>query len=158
MTNMEKTSTKTTIEVNGIFPDTQESDIFSRENIADFLFKHLDKFGDKIEDIRRAVDYALDDKPGQGGFLIVATRGKVIVGAVVMNNTGMKGYILENILVYIAVHNDFRGKGIGKIIMEYAISTAKGSIALHVEPDNPARHLYEKLGFTSKYLEMRLVK
>ncbi len=30
-----------------------------------------------------------------------------------------------------------------------------GDIALHVEPDNPARFLYEKYGFTNKYLEMR---
>jgi ribosomal protein S18 acetylase RimI-like enzyme len=34
----------------------------------------------------------------------------------------------------------------------------RGNIALHVEPDNPAKILYEKLGFTNKYLEMRLIK
>jgi len=42
--------------------------------------------------------------------------------------------------------------------METAISTAVGSIALHVEPNNPAKGLYEKLGFTNKYLEMRYIK
>jgi ribosomal protein S18 acetylase RimI-like enzyme len=42
--------------------------------------------------------------------------------------------------------------------MKKAIESAKGNIALHVEPDNPAAHLYRKLGFTSKYLEMRLLK
>ncbi len=42
--------------------------------------------------------------------------------------------------------------------IEKAIETADGNIALHVEPDNPARYLYEKLGFTNKYLEMRYVK
>jgi ribosomal protein S18 acetylase RimI-like enzyme len=68
----------------------------------------------------------------------------------------MEGYIPENILVYIAVDGSQRGKGIGKTLMQKAISLAQGDIALHVEPDNPARHLYEKLGFTNKYLEMRL--
>ena len=31
-------------------------------------------------------------------------------------------------------------------------------IALHVEKDNPAVFLYEKLGFENKYLEMRLTR
>jgi ribosomal protein S18 acetylase RimI-like enzyme len=67
----------------------------------------------------------------------------------------MKDFIPENILVYIAVDNSQRGKGME--ISTKAISIAEGNIALHVEPDNPAKGLYEKLGFT-KYLEMRLIK
>jgi len=39
-----------------------------------------------------------------------------------------------------------------------AIRMAHGAIALHVEPDNPAKKLYERLGFTNKYLEMRLTQ
>jgi GNAT superfamily N-acetyltransferase len=73
-----------------------------------------------------------------------------------MNKTGMKGYIPENILVYIAVHQDERGKGIGRQLMKEALRYAKGDIALHVEPENPAKFLYKKVGFTNKYLEMRL--
>ena len=70
----------------------------------------------------------------------------------------MDSYIPENILVYIATDASQRGKGIGKALMQNAIETANGNIALHVEPDNPAKKLYEKLGFTNKYLEMRLTK
>ena len=64
----------------------------------------------------------------------------------------------ENILVYIAIHADYRGQGLGRYLMENAIKTADGDIALHVEPDNPAKFLYEKLGFSNKYLEMRYKK
>ena len=42
--------------------------------------------------------------------------------------------------------------------MQKAIDYCKGDIALHVEADNPAKHLYEKMGFTNPYLEMRLKK
>jgi GNAT superfamily N-acetyltransferase len=91
-----------------------------------------------------------------GGFILTATDKGKIAGAVVMNKTGMKGYIPENILVYIAVHRDYRGKGLGKDLMKESLLYAKGDIALHVEPDNPARYLYEKIGFENKYLEMRL--
>ena len=70
----------------------------------------------------------------------------------------MSGYIPENILVYIAVNKNQRGKGVGKQIMQKAIANTDGDIALHVEKDNPAKFLYEKMGFTNPYLEMRLKK
>ena len=81
-----------------------------------------------------------------------------ISGVVVINQTGMKGYIPENILVFIATNKNHRGKGIGKLLMQKTIELAEGSIALHVEPENPAKFLYEKVGFSSKYIEMRLKK
>lgn len=129
-----------------------------KKEIIDFLFNHLDEFGDKWEDIERAVNYALNPNPAFGGFVLyVKDKGKV-VGSVVVNKTRMKGYVPENLLVYIAVHGDYRGKGLGKDLMKEAIETAKGDIALHVEDNNPARFLYEKVGFKTPYLEMRYYK
>ncbi|MEQ8583022.1 MAG: GNAT family N-acetyltransferase [Marinoscillum sp.] len=128
------------------------------EQVRDFLFNHLDQYGDKKEDIMKAINYSLSTGITPGGFVLVGKDEGEIVGAVVVNKTGMDGYIPENILVYIATHREKRGKGYGKALMQKAINTAEGNIALHVEPDNPAKGLYEKLGFTNKYLEMRLTK
>lgn len=133
---------------------TGKDAMFSNEQIADFLFNHLDQFGDKKEFILKCLDYVFN--PERGGFVVVAHDDGKIAGAVIINETGMDGYIPENILVYIAVHKEYRGKGLGKELMHKTMEHAKGSIALHVEPDNPAKFLYEKLGFTNKYLEMRL--
>jgi [ribosomal protein S18]-alanine N-acetyltransferase len=124
--------------------------------IADFLFKHLEEYGDPHEHIMRCLDYSFDKALDKGGFVVLAREEGQIVGAVVMNKTGMSGYIPDNILVYIAVDTSQRGKGLGRKLMSTAVNMANGDIALHVEPDNPAKKLYEKLGFTSKYLEMRL--
>ena len=132
--------------------------LIQREAIAKFLHKHLDQYGDEKQDILKAIDYSLDRGVRPGGFIVVARDKSKVIGAVVVNKTGMSGYIPENILVYIAIHADYRGKGLGKELMNRAIERAEGGIALHVEPDNPAKKLYEKLGFTNKYLEMRLVK
>ncbi|MEZ4824297.1 MAG: GNAT family N-acetyltransferase [Ignavibacteria bacterium] len=88
-------------------------------------------------------------------MIILCLDSDKIIGAVVINETGMDGYIPSNILVYIAIHRNHRGKGIGKKLMLEVMPKTKGGIALHVEPDNPAKFLYEKLGFTNKYLEMR---
>jgi [ribosomal protein S18]-alanine N-acetyltransferase len=139
-----------------ITPVTGENKVYTHQIIAEFLYTHLEQYGDKIEDILKCIDYAMN--PNKGGNIIVGIDNDKIVGVVILNNTGMKGFIPENILVYIAVDTSQRGKGYGKKLMQKAIDTADGNIALHVEPDNPAKGLYEKLGFTNKYLEMRLTK
>jgi ribosomal protein S18 acetylase RimI-like enzyme len=136
-------------------PNDQVTETQKKE-VADFLFEHLDQFGDEHEAIMKCIRFALDDKEKFGGFIVYTREGGHISGAVVVNKTGMEGYIPENILVYIAVDKQFRGKGLGKALMQKTFDLAEGSIKLHVEPENPARFLYEKLGFTSKYLEMRL--
>lgn len=125
-----------------------------KNEIADFLVLHLGKYGDPKEDIMKCLDYALDQGLQAGGFVIMARENNRIVGALVMNKTGMSGYIPENILVYIAVDAALRGKGIGGQLMDRAVKMVNGGIALHVEADNPARKLYERLGFTNKYLEI----
>lgn len=122
----------------------------------EFLYKHLEQYGDEKEAIEKAVDFALKDNPNSfGGFILEGYENDELVGAVVINKTGMQGYIPENILVYIAVDSTYRGKGFGKQLMQKTIDIAQGDIKLHVEKDNPARFLYEKMGFTNPYLEMR---
>ncbi len=135
-------------------PEDRPSENEQKE-IVDFLHTHLDQFGDSKEDIRKAIEYSLKISESDGGFVLQMKDNNNTIGAVVINKTGMEGYIPSNILVYIALHRDYRGKGLGKELMAKALAEAEGDVALHVEPDNPARHLYEKLGFTSKYLEMR---
>lgn len=135
-----------------------------KQETVDFLYTHLDEFGDSKEDISKALNFALNivDKDKDiiplGGFILNGIMDNKIVCSVVINKTGMSGYIPENILVYIATHQDYRGKGIGKQMMKEALDAAEGNVKLHVEPENPARFLYEKIGFTSKYLEMRYNK
>lgn len=128
----------------------------STETIVDFLFTHLEQYGDQKDAIQKCIDYVMN--PEKGGQIIIGKDDEKIVGITILNQTGMNGYIPENILVYIAVDNSVRGKGFIKKLMQKAIDSVEGDIALHVEPDNPAKKLYENLGFTNKYLEMRLTK
>ncbi|MFH5833434.1 GNAT family N-acetyltransferase [Halalkalibaculum sp. DA384] len=140
------------------YSDDKNPTEFSREEIADFLYEHLDEFGDEKQHILNCIGYAYGDKDGQDGMILIVHEDGQIAGAVIINKTNMKGYIPENILVYIAVHREYRGEGIGSQLMERIIKATDGDIALHVEEHNPAVHLYKKYGFTNKYLEMRLKK
>lgn len=130
----------------------------SREEIIEFLHTHLDRFRDTKEAIGKCLDYAFTKGSGKGGFVLTGHYDGRLVGIVVINKTGMEGYIPENILVYIAVDASLRGKGIGRQLMEEALNRAEGDVKLHVEYDNPAKRLYERIGFTTKYAEMRYTK
>ena len=130
----------------------------SRNELIDFLYTHLDRFRDDKVSIGKCLDYAFSDLEGKGGFVLTGYWEDALVGVVVMNRTGMEGFIPENILVYIAVDESLRGKGIGRQLVEEAIKRAKGNVKLHVEYDNPAKRLYERIGFTTKYAEMRFTK
>lgn len=141
-----------------VYTPTDKPSLQEKENLVEFLFDNLQEYGDPKSDIEKAVSYALKETTSFGGFILVSYLENEISGVVVVNQTGMKDYIPENILVYIATDKNQRGKGIGKGLMQKAIDCAEGSIALHVEPENPARFLYEKVGFSSKYIEMRYKK
>jgi ribosomal-protein-alanine N-acetyltransferase len=141
-----------------VFDAVNQPTNLEKQRIVNFLHKHLEQYGDKKEDIEKAIDFSVKKFASFGGFTMLLTENEKIIGATVINKTGMGGYIPENILVYIATHKDYRGKGLGKKLMKKAIEYTTGDIALHVEADNPAKHLYEKMGFTNPYLEMRLKK
>ena len=141
-----------------VFNANDKPSLKEKKRLIDFLFDNLQEYGDPKPDIEKAVNYALKETISFGGLIVAAFTENELSGVVVVNQTGMKGYIPENILVYIATHINHRAKGIGKLLMQKTIELTNGSIALHVEPDNPARFLYEKVGFEEKYIELRLKK
>jgi GNAT superfamily N-acetyltransferase len=130
----------------------------TKQQFIDFLYHHLDRFGDSKSAIEKAIDYAFSESEGKGGFLLAAYYDNKLVGALVMNDTGMSEYVPENILVYVAVDSQYRGKGFGEKIIKKSFELARGDIKLHVEYENPAKRLYERLGMKTKYAEMRLEK
>ena len=127
-----------------------------RPSLADFLHENLKPYEDTVEDIERGLDYAFSVRPGTGGFVLLAEEDQRLLGALVLLHTGMEGYIPPNLLLFVAVTKHCRSKGIGRKLCDRAMAECKGDVCLHVEYDNPAKRLYERLGFHTKYAEMRL--
>lgn len=141
-----------------VFTTQNKPSLPEKSQIVDFLYSNLEQYGDSKSSIEKSIDYSLGKNNSPGGFTMLLYDNQILKGVVVINQTGMGGYIPENILVYIATHKDYRGEGLGKKLMERVIAETCGDIALHVEHNNPAKKLYEKFGFTNPYLEMRLKK
>lgn len=127
----------------------------SRSEYVEHMHEYLGQFGDPKPDIDKSITYAFSDNEAEGGFLLAAFYEDKFVGGLIMNKTGMSGYIPENILVYVAVDSSHRGKGFGGQIVKESFKHADGNVKLHVEYENPAKRLYERIGFKSKYAEMR---
>jgi GNAT superfamily N-acetyltransferase len=121
------------------------------DRLAEFLHGSLKPYEDPLPVVRRG----LDDAFSTGGFLVVASADERVLGALAMLRTGMEGYIPANLLLFVAVDPVTRGQGLGRRIVEAALEHADGDVKLHVEYDNPAKRLYERIGFSTKYAEMR---
>jgi ribosomal protein S18 acetylase RimI-like enzyme len=131
----------------------------NRNALAGFLHMVMKPYEDTLPDVHAGLEYAFaDGSGGRDGFAIVAGLEGRLVGAVVFLNTNMGGYVPENLLLFVAVDPELRNRGIGRRLIEMAIARCDGDVKLHVEPDNPAKRLYERVGFTNKYLEMRRSK
>lgn len=146
------------IRIHAIRSERAYPEWLDEKDLAHFLHKSLKPYEDTLPDIRRGLHDALSPPHGDPGFILAAESDERLVGALVMLRTGMKGYIPENLLLFVAVDPSYRGQGVGRRIVERALDLADGDVKLHVEYDNPARRLYQRLGFTSDYAEMRYRK
>lgn len=126
-----------------------------RAALARFLHHTMSPWQDTEADIHRALDYCFSEAEGKGGFALLAARLGRLAGAVVILRTGMGGYVPAHLLLFVSVDPELRGRGIGRRLIEAALARCDGAVKLHVEYDNPARRLYERVGFRSKYAEMR---
>ena len=141
---------------NLVYTATSRPSEMEKLAITSFLYESLDGLENSKENIRKAMDYSIKEFHSFGGFTIVYKVDGKIVGAAILNHTGMQGYIAENILVYLAVHRDFRGNGIAGRLINQVKAHAKGDITLHLKQDASLNKMYEKFGFSNSIVEMRL--
>ncbi len=152
---MSDSTTATALKLHEIHKPDDLPAWITRDQLVQFLHESLKPYEDAVPDIERALDYVFKVDGGRGGFILIGEIDQKPVGALVMLHTGMKGYIPEDILLFVAVDPSTRGQGLGRKIIDKALSLCPGDVKLHVEYDNPAKRLYERIGFTTKYAEMR---
>ena len=103
-----------------------------------------------------AVEYALKLKPSFGGFVLAAKKDGQLAGVIVANRTGMEGSNPKNLFVFVVLDKLLeQDEAQARCMLQRALQHADGDVAMHIEPDNPALQLYQKLGFQAQYLELR---
>ena len=81
-------------------------------------------------------------------FTVVVLYGKLVIGCGFMT-PDVK--VNEAYISFLVVHPDFRGAGIGKMMLYHLIQTCMGKdVTLHVSIDNPAMLLYQQFGFKAQ--------
>ncbi len=114
--------------------------------------RYLRSMGQYPKAVRRAASLADTHLRSMLGF--VWEQDGELVGnltLVVLPETGKQYFLIANV----AVHPNFRGRGIAKMLTQAALDEVRSRKAhrvwLHVRQDNPAAfHLYQKMGFVER--------
>lgn len=141
-----------------IYDASSKLSIMDVKRITNFLHEHANHPKDSKSAIRKSLLYAIKEISGLGGFVFVFETEKQVLGVLVINKTGMNEYIPENILVYLVINETYAEANIKEKLINYAITYCKGDIALYINKESPELSWFEKKGFKSRNIEMRLTR
>lgn len=106
-------------------------------------------------EITEAVECAVKERPSFGGFILTASSGEEMLGAVVVSHTGMESVTPRHRLMLLAIVPRYRHNGIAHSLIEKAVEQSGGDLALQLEPEDDEVGFFEKMGFQKKFVEMR---
>ncbi|NJB37957.1 hypothetical protein [Croceivirga sp. JEA036] len=124
--------------------------------LVNFLHDHQDQGKLSRNSIRSAIQYAAKERPGFGGYIFCLEEEEKLLGALVINKTGMYDYVPENLLVTIVVHSQIKDTGLEEKLLDYAINYCRGEIGVFINKSNAKEKTLKAHGFEPNYLEMRL--
>ncbi len=126
--------------------------------ILKFLHEHLEGCKNEKSAIRKSLLYAAKETSSLGGYAFIIEEKDKIIGAIIINKTGMNEYQAENLITYLAVHRDFRKQKIATKLIKKATNYCNGNLSLNIHKNHNAIELFEKNGFESKKIQMTLHK
>lgn len=117
-----------------------------KSELIRFLTIHQDNPELTPSTITYLVDYALREIFSFGGFVVTEEEGAKIVGAMVVNNTGMKGYMPNNLIVASAFLPGSNKAGSQKRILQKIMHLTKGDTALLIKSSRRRAEIPENIG------------
>jgi len=108
--------------------------------------------------INQAVDYAIKEIPSFGGFIVTAEENHQIIAALIVNKTGMQGYMPQNIAVLNAVLPAYENSPIVKEIKAKAMMLTRGDIAMVVNNQGTKDMELQNMTAKAKYMQLPLLR
>lgn len=96
--------------------------------------------------ITHLVDYALKEISSFGGFVVTEEAGDEILGIMVVNNTGMEGYMPNNLIVASAFLPSSGKQGSKKRILQKIMHITRGDTALLIKKTQQQENSIVNLG------------
>ena len=96
--------------------------------------------------IKHLVDYALKEIYSFGGFIVTEEDDQKIIGVMVINNTGMQGYMPNNLIVASAFIPGMLMQGARKRLIQKVMHFTKGDTAYLINSPQEKEQLQKNLG------------
>lgn len=130
--------------------------ILEKSKLIKFLEANTENGHFSQSEISEAIECAIKERPSLGGFVLILKEENELLGALVVNATGMENRNAKHRLSLFAVARSHRHNGIAKHLIKNALQKTEGNLAIQLEPGNGKVAFFERLGFKEKYVEMRL--
>lgn len=132
--------------------------ISKKKAIVSFLSQYSETVWMEETAIYQAVDYAIKETPSFGGFIVTAEQDHQIIAALVINKTGMHGYMPQNIAVLNAVLPEYKNTNLIKELKAKAMMLTKGNIAIVVNNHGIKDMELQNMALEAKYMQMPLLR
>jgi len=132
--------------------------ISKKKAIVGFLSQYSEATWLDKSAINQAVDYAIKEIPSFGGFIVTAEENHQIIAALIVNKTGMQGYMPQNIAVLNAVLPAYKNSTIIKDIKAKAMVLTRGDIAMVVNNKGVKDMEFQNMAVEAKYKQLPLLR
>ena len=104
--------------------------ISKKKALIGFLCQYSEATWMDTTAIQKAIEYATKETPSFGGFILTAEEQGKIVAALIVNKTGMLGYMPEHIVVLRGILPTYKENPINNELIAKAMVLTKGDIAV----------------------------
>ena len=118
-----------------------------QKKIALINFIYFNQEGSSLNKstITHLMDYALKEISSFGGFVVTEENEVEILGAMVVNNTGMEGYMPNNLIVASAFLQSPGKEGSKKRILQKIMHATRGDAALFIKNTHHQENIFNEL-------------